>query len=309
MRIVFFGTPEFAVPSLLALVGEGFDVAAVVTQPDKPQGRSRSRSVPPAVKVVADEEGLTTLQPDDPGQPDFAGAMRSLQPDIGVVVAYGHILKPAVLSVPRLGMINVHASLLPALRGAAPIQHAILQGLHETGISIMQMEEGMDSGPVLIQVPTAIAPDENAGELTVRLAELGALALIEGLMLIETGHAVFKPQDHSRATKAPKITRETARIRWTSSAPDIARTVRAMDPTPGAWSTLDRNPVKLFGPSVRAANEEVTPGQVIAVEPELVVAAGTGTVRFLDVQPAGSQRMTANDWVRGRGVSVGDRFE
>lgn len=308
MRIVFFGTPEFAVPSLLALVGEGFDVVAVVTQPDRPQGRSRSRGIPPPVKQIADEEGLTTLQPTDPSDRDFVAALRSLKPDVGVVVAYGHILRSAVLHLPRLGMINVHASLLPALRGAAPIQHAILQGFEETGISIMQMDEGMDSGPVLLQVPTPIAPDETSGELTVRLAELGALALIESLMLLETGNLVPTPQDATRATKAPKITRETAHIDWTAPAADVARLVRAMDPAPGAWSTLDQKAVKFFGPAVKRSGPRALPGEVLTTEPELVAATGNGAITFMDVQPTGKQRMPSAAWVRGRGVAVGDVF-
>lgn len=309
MRIVFFGTPEFAVPSLRALLGEGFPVLAVVTQPDRPQGRSRSTPIPPPVKVVAQEEGLPVLQPEDPNDPAFLEQLRPLEPELGVVVAYGHILKPHVLSLPRAGMINVHASLLPALRGAAPIPHAILQGLEETGISIMQMEEGMDTGPVLHQVATAIAPDETGGELSVRLAELGALALVEALALLEAGAAHPRQQDHPHATYAPKITREMARIRWEEPAVRIARQVRALDPRPGAWSTLGGRVVKLFGP--RAADEWETdeqPGEIVETDPALVVATGEGALQFLDVQPEGKHRMAAPEWLRGRGAVKGDRF-
>lgn len=309
MRSVFFGTPDFAVPSLRALLGEGFDVRAAITQPDRPQGRSRSRPIPPPVKVVAEQEGLTVLQPQRPADPDFVAALAALAPDIGVVVAYGHILKPALLALPRRGMVNVHASLLPRLRGAAPIEHAILEGDELTGITIMRMDAGMDTGPILHQVPTAIAPDETGGELTVRLAELGALALVEALALIASDATVPQPQDHEHATYAPKITREMARLRWEEPAALVARQARAFDPRPGAWTTLGAREVKLFGP--RPADEWETdevPGQVLATDPALVVATADGALQFLDVQPAGRQRMAASDWVRGRGVAQGDRF-
>jgi methionyl-tRNA formyltransferase len=304
---VFFGTPEFAVPSLRALSGEGFDVAAVVTQPDRPLGRSRSRLVPPPVKTAAEEEGLTVLQPDKPGSPECWEQLKPLQPEIGVVVAYGHSLKPSLLELPSRGMINVHASLLPALRGAAPIEHAILQGYTETGISIMQMEAALDTGPVLHQVSTPIAPDETGGELTVRLAELGALALVEALALIATDTVEPQPQEDARATYAPKITRDAARIGWDSPSEVVARAVRAFDPRPGAWTTLGDSEIKLFGP--RPADEWETnevPGQVVETDPAFVVATGDGALQFLDVQPAGRHRMAAADWLRGRGADKGD---
>ena len=310
MKIAFFGTPDFAVPSLRALVGEGFDVVAVVTQPDKPRGRTRSTMVPPAVKQVALEEELPVLQPERPSDPAFFDELRSIAPDIGVVVAYGHILKPDLLALPPLGFVNLHASLLPSLRGAAPIQHAILEGLEETGISIMQLEEGMDTGPVLQQVPTPIAEDETYGELSVRMAELGALALVEGLELIELGEAAWETQDHARATVAPKITRETAHIDWTGNAVDIARLTRAMDPYPGAWTHLDGVQVKLFGPThADVSSDRGAPGEIVETRPAFVVATVDGALQFLDVQPAGKRRMAATEWVRGRGAKAGRRFE
>jgi methionyl-tRNA formyltransferase len=284
VRVVFFGTPDFAVPSLRALLGEGFDVAAVVTQPDRPHGRSRSRLVPPPVKVVAQEEGLGVLQPEMPSQQEFIDELRGLGPfDLGVVVAYGHILKPAVLEIPAKGMVNVHASLLPKLRGAAPIEHAILEGFEDTGVSIMQMEAGMDTGPVLHTVSTPIAADETGGELTVRLAELGALALVEALALIDVEAAHPIHQDDEHASYAPKITREITRIRW--------------------------DELKLFGPQPAdewEANE--VPGQVVETDPAFVVATGEGALQFLDVQPAGAHRMAAREWLRGRGCTKGDRL-
>jgi methionyl-tRNA formyltransferase len=305
MRLAFFGTPEFAVPSLRALLEEGFEVAAVVTQPDRPQGRSRSQLVPPPVKQVALEEGLTVLQPDRPVGP-FADELRSLDLDMGIVVAYGHVLKPEILAIPRLGMLNVHASLLPRLRGAAPIAWSILNGDETTGVSIMQMEAGLDTGPVLHQIETEVAPDETGGELTERLAELGAAALVEVLMLIDGGEANAVPQDSSMVSYAPKVNRSHARLDWSCDAATLARTVRAFDPEPGAWAMLGDQEVKLFGG--RVTNQSGEPGTILQTGDTLIVAAGVGGLAVTEVQPAGKRRMPAGEWARGRGVAVGQRF-
>jgi methionyl-tRNA formyltransferase len=306
MRIVFFGTPEFAVASLRALLRERFALAGVVTQPDKPQGRSRSTLVPPAVKVAALEAGLVVLQPERPVGDLFLASLRRLEADLGVVVAYGHILRREVLDTPVRGMINVHASLLPRFRGAAPIQHAILAGDRETGVSIMKMEEGLDSGPVLHRVATAIADGETAGSLTTRLAVLGATALVEALTLLANGGERWQPQDPAAATHAPKISRELARLEWTRDAGWLERQVRAFDPVPGAWTSLDGAPIKLFGgmPAVGGGK----PGTVLAASDRLIVAAGSGAIAVREVQPAGRTRLTVEEWVRGRGVTVGSRF-
>ena len=309
MRLLFLGTPEFAVPSLRALAGEGFDVAAVVTQPDRPQGRSRSRLVAPPVKEVALSEGLPVLQPEHPNDPSFLDELRPYAADLGIVAAYGHILKPALLELPARGMINVHASLLPALRGAAPIQHAVMQGLEETGITIMQMDAGMDTGAILHQVPTPVASDETGGELEIRLAETGALALIEALALMETGALQARPQDHARATYAPKLTVDTARIAWDRDAGTIARFVRGLDPRPGAWTELNGRRIKLFGPRPAGSPPAgAAPGEIVATDPALLVATGDGLLQILDVQPEGKGRLAAADWVRGCGAHPRDRF-
>jgi len=309
VRLIFFGTPDFAVPSLRALVEEGFDVELVVTQPDRPKGRHRSKLVPPPVKTVALDMELPVLQPERPTEPAFMEHLRALQPGLGVVVGYGHILRPALLDLPPNGMINVHASLLPHLRGAAPIEHAILNGDCETGVTIMQMEPELDTGPIIHQVATPIAPDETGGELTARLAELGALALVEALTLIETGTAESQQQDHARATYAPKLGTEMAHIVWDRPADEIARLVRALDPRVGARATLGDREVKLFGP--RLADEwrgGGVPGEILETDPALIVATGHGALQFLDVQPAGRQRMAATAWVRGKNARTGDRF-
>jgi methionyl-tRNA formyltransferase len=306
MRIVFFGTPEFAATSLRALLRERFPVAGVVTQPDRPQGRSRSTLVPPPVKTLALAEGLPVLQPVRPVGDLFLAALRRLEPDIGVVVAYGHILRPEVLELPARGMLNVHASLLPRFRGAAPIQHALLAGETETGVSIMQMEAGLDSGPVLHRVATPIAPDETGGSLTARLAELGAGALVEALSLVAAGAGRAQPQNHAAATYAPKIDRAAARIDWLRDAESIARQIRAFDPVPGAWTTLGDDPVKLFSPRVSDRGGE--PGAVLAAGERLVIGCGSGSVMIREVQPSGRNRMSVDAWVRGRGIDAGRRL-
>ncbi|MDQ6831017.1 MAG: methionyl-tRNA formyltransferase, partial [Gemmatimonadota bacterium] len=234
MRVLFWGTSAFAVPSLQACLGEGFETVAVVTQPDRPTGRSRSTLTPPPIKQCALIERLPILQPERPRGDDFLAAVRALEPDISVVVSYGHILSKQVIDLPTRGTINVHASLLPALRGAAPIQAAIRDGLTETGVSIMRMVPALDAGPVVLQARTPIADDETYGELELRLSELGALALVEALTLLELDRATETPQEENGATYATKIDRADARVSWHSPAANVARCIRAYDPKPGA---------------------------------------------------------------------------
>jgi methionyl-tRNA formyltransferase len=306
MRIVFFGTPAFAVPSFQALRRERYQVVGVVTQPDRAQGRSRSRLVAPPIKLEAEAAGLPVLQPPRPMGDVFLANLRRLEPDLAVVVAYGHILRSDVLSAPPLGMINVHASLLPRWRGAAPIQHAIIAGDAKTGVSIMQLDEGLDSGPVLHRVATPIGPDETAGELAARLAELGATALVEALSLLTGGFARAEPQDAAGATLAPKIDREDARLNWSDEAEALARRVRAFDPAPGAWALHGDKALKLFGAA--ASPEHGEPGRVLAAGDRLVIGSGRGALTVREVQPAGRGRLPVADWVRGRGIAVGDRL-
>jgi methionyl-tRNA formyltransferase len=313
VRLIFFGTPEFAVPSLEALLGEGFDVLAVVTQPDRPQGRSRSQVVPSPVKIAAEAEDLPVLQPERPNERAFVEQLRALAPppDIGVVVAYGHILKPELLAIPGRGMINVHASLLPELRGPAPVQWAIINGFATTGVTIMQMDAGMDTGPILHRLPHHIDPEVTGGELAEHLAEMGAQALVETLTLLEQDELTAQPQDDARATYAPKLTREAARIRWTDPADTVARLIRALDPKPAAWTELDGQEIKLFGAGPRPhppADRGGAAGEVVTADTRLLIGTGAGTVEVEEVQPAGKSRMTVADWVRGRGVKAGQRF-
>ena len=308
MRVLFWGTPDFATPPLRALLGEGYDVVGVVTQPDRPQGRHHSVLVPPPVKQIADEEAIPVLQPERPRGDDFLTSLAALEPEISVVVAYGHLLPKAVIDLPALGTLNIHASLLPSWRGAAPIQAAILGGDAETGVSIMRMVQKLDAGPVLLRATTPVLDDETFGELQLRLSELGALAIIEALTLVALGESREEPQDESLATYAPKIDRDSARLDWTKPALDVARAIRAFDPRPGACTRLGDVDVKLFG--VRVVPDQTgDPGTVLAVdETGMLVACGTGAVRVGYAQPAGKRRLAALDWKQGRGIHEGDHF-
>jgi methionyl-tRNA formyltransferase len=321
VKILFWGTPDFAVASLRALDDEGFDVVGVVTQPDRPAGRGR-RLKPSPVKTEAGALGLPVLTPERPRGEEFLDEIRALAPDLSVVVAYGHILRPEVLGVPPLGSINVHASLLPELRGAAPINWALARGYEETGVTIMRMVEAMDAGPILHRIREPILPGETASELTVRLSELGAEALVEALTLLAAGEAEEEQQDHDRATYAPKVDRASARIDWTLPAPQVACFVRGMDAVPGAWAELAGVPVKVFRPRVadppprpdpadNGMPPGARPGSVVAADSGhgLVVATGDGLLGLDEVQPPGKRRMPALDWIHGRGVRVGQRFE
>lgn len=309
MRILFWGTPDFAVPSLRALDDEGFEIVAVVTQPDRPAGRGRTPRASP-VKSVALDLGLEVLTPNAPRGAEFVDRIRAFEPDLSVVVAYGHILGTDVLEVPRLGSINVHASLLPELRGAAPIAWAIARGHEKTGVTIMRMVRAMDAGDIIHQVEEPILEDETGSELSVRLSELGAEALVEALALLAEGAVEEREQDHGAATFAPKLDREGAQVDWNRSAQEIAWHIRAMDEVPGAWSTLAGEPVKLFRPSVElSVPTSSTPGTVLQANGGLVVAAGAdGAVRLGEVQPSGGRRMGASEWIRGRRIAAGVRL-
>ena len=313
MRILFWGTPAFAVPSLRALHDKGIEVVGVVTQPDRPAGRGR-RLQPSALKQVALEFGLPVLTPKRPRGEEFLTSIGELAPDMSAVVAYGHILKPEVLDLPPLGSINVHASLLPKLRGAAPINWAIARGHTITGVTIMRMVAAMDAGAIIHQVEEPILEHETASELSLRLSESGAKALLEALTLLSGGGATEVEQNHEAATFAPKIDRGVARVDWTRPATDVVQHMRAMDAVPGAWSVLEGGNVKLFRPRLQPDFGDVSapePGTVLAVDPAegVLVATRDGGVLVVEVQPAGRKRMQARDWINGRGVERGQRFE
>jgi methionyl-tRNA formyltransferase len=306
VRVVFWGTPEFAAPALRALIGEGFEVVGVVTQPDKPQGRSRE-IIPLPVKQIALDEEIPLFQPKNAKDSDLYTKLGELNPDVSVVVAYGHILPQKIIDLPKLGTLNIHASLLPALRGAAPIQAAIRLGFTETGVTMMRVVPALDAGPMIMQAAAPILEDETYGELQVRLSELGALTLVEALTLISLGKAKEITQDESRATYAPKVTRETSEIDWRDSALEISRLIRSCDPKPGAFTKTPKGDVKMFGPKVMDGIKG-KPGEVLKTTGELVIACGIDALRISGVQPAGKQRMAAHDWARGRGTKVGDVY-
>lgn len=307
MRILFWGTPDFAVPPLEALLGEGFDVVGVVTQPDRPVGRARTLT-PPPVKEVARREGLPVLQPERPRGDAFIAELAELHADLNVVVAYGHMLPTAVIGLPRRGTINIHASILPELRGAAPIETAVRRGFTETGVTIMRMVLAMDAGPILHVARVPILADETGGELRNRLSEVGAQALIEALALMDVGQLPEREQEHSLATFSPKIEREDARIDWRSPAADVANVIRAYDPRPGAFTVQRGGDVKCFGAQLSTLTAPTTqPGTVVGIDEEgMLVSCGDGPLRISTVHPSGKRRQRASEWLAGRGVAIGD---
>ena len=301
----------FALHSLRALSEEGHDIVGVVTQPARPSGRGR-RVTPSPVREEAEAEGLPVLAPEKPRGDEFLGQIRDLRPEVSVVVAYGHILLPEVLEVPPEGSINLHASLLPELRGAAPVHWAILRGCSKTGVSIMRMVEGMDAGPVLFQAPQTIGQEETATELSTRLSEVGAQALVEAMALLGEGAIQAVEQDHSKATFAPKVNREMARVDWTRPAVELGWHLRGLDSTPGAWTTLDGDSVKLFKPlpEPRYATGS-PPGTVLEADPDqgLLVACGQGALRVREIQSPGKKRMPIGPWLQGHSIPAGTPFE
>ncbi len=310
-RAVFFGTPQFAVPCLDALF-EVADIRAVVCQPDKPQGRGLSLT-PPPTKLRALTLGLDVVQPTKLRTGEFAAWLRDQAVDVALVVAYGRILPKDVLDAPRLGCVNVHASLLPKLRGAAPLTWAVVRGESETGVTLMQMDEGMDTGAMLQQFPTPITVDETAGELAERLAVIGATAVREGLPRYVAGAFSPMAQDSAGATMAPMLKKEDGRIDFTRSAKDVHNHVRGMQPWPGAFTTARGKTVKVLTTRVtelpHSSSGRAEPSTVVfADKSRVVVACGDHGVTLARVQLEGKKAIAAGDWFLGRGISEGDRL-
>ncbi|HET6911298.1 MAG TPA: methionyl-tRNA formyltransferase [Mycobacteriales bacterium] len=307
MRLVFAGTPDVAVPTLRALLdAPRHEVVAVVTRPDRPAGRGRHVADSP-VKATALAAGVEVLQPERARDPGFLDRLRTLAPDCCPVVAYGGLLPPAALEIPAHGWVNLHFSLLPHWRGAAPVQHAILAGDDVTGASTFQIEEGLDTGPVYGVVTTEIDPQETAGELLSRLAETGAglmLATIDG---IADGSLVPRPQPDDGASYAGKIEVDDARIDWSAPALRIDRLVRACTPAPGAWTTFRDRRVKL-GPVRHRSEASLAPGEIRAGRHDVVVGCGSNDVELTEVRPEGRGAMTAAEWARGVRLQPGERF-
>jgi len=320
MRIVFIGTGEIGVPTLRALLDSEHEVVAVVTQPDKPVGREQRIEPPPIKKVITRSGGFQTavgrsaageppllevLQPAKIKDPQAIEEVRALKPDVIVVVAYGQILPLDVLEIPRLACLNLHASLLPRWRGAAPIQATIAAGDCETGITVMHMDEGLDTGDILLQSSVEILPNDTGGSLHDRLAQIAPEALLESLRLLAAGSAPRIPQDNARATYAPKLKREHGQIDWSESAEAIERRIRAYNPWPGAFMKVGRQNLKVFSASV--VDRTGQPGEILRNDKDLIVVTGKGALSLAEVQLEGKRRMTAAEFLRGHGALVGVR--
>lgn len=307
MRVLFYGTPEFARPTLEALLRH-HEVVGVVTQPDRPARRGQ-RLTPPPIKVRASAAGLPILQPPRLRDPGWAERLHAFRPDVAVVVAFGQILPKSVLDVPARGSINVHASLLPRYRGAAPVAWAIMRGERVTGITTFQMDEGMDTGPVLLRsAPVPIGDDETAGELATRLAAVGADVLIETLARLDTLRPEAQP--HEGATLAPRLKKSDGRLDWTRSAGELVNTIRGSNPWPGAVTGTPRGPLTIWRARALTAapGRAGSPGLVVPHEDTLAVVTGAGLVLPTQVQPESRRPVPWSDWLRGARLGDATRF-
>jgi len=306
MRLIFAGTPEFAATALQALILAGHDIALVLTQPDRPAGRGMQLK-PSAVKTLALQHGLAVAQPLSLKDAAAQAALREIGADLMIVAAYGLILPQAVLDIPRLGCLNIHASLLPRWRGAAPIQRAILAGDAATGITIMQMDAGLDTGAMLLRKSLAIATDDTAQSLHDKLAALGAACIVEALDALQHGRLDAQAQDEAQATYAAKISKAEARIDWQRSAADITQAVRAYNPVPGAFALRAGETLKLW--SALANDGSGAPGTVLAADKDgIVVACGSGALRILALQRAGGKRLPAAQFLAGVNIAPGEQW-
>ncbi len=313
-RIVFMGTGDFALPSFRRLLDEGYRIVLLVTQPERPQGRKQER-IPPRIKQEAVGRGVPVYQPENVNAAEALGRLRAAEPDLIVLAAYGQILSPQVLAVPRLGSLNIHASLLPHYRGAAPVNWAIYHGETETGVTIITMVPAVDAGDIILQRKVPIGPDETAGELLERLAQLAAEMIPEAVNRFVRGEVDPVPQPPGKFRRAPKLRKEHGRVDWGRTAEQIVNHVRAMNPWPGAftyWHRPGKRPLRLIiwkasmGPA--AAGDE-PPGTIVSTAPQLCVRTGNGgTVALVELQPEGRKRLRADEFVRGYRPERGDRL-
>lgn len=305
MRIVFMGTPDFAVPSLQALIDAGHDVCAVYTQPDKPQGRKQILTAPP-VKTLALEHDIPVFQPNTLKNEDEQARLRELAPEVIIVVAYGKLLPKAVLDIPPHGCINVHGSLLPRWRGAAPIQWTVIAGDEMAGVTTMQMAEGLDTGDMLLTYETKVGEKETAGELFDRLAQSGAELLIQTLVKLD--EITPRPQDDAQSCYAHMLDKQMAVIDWSKSAHEIDCLIRGLNPWPIALTTLSGERLKVF--AAEKANGNGEPGTVLEADPKkgLTVACGEGALGLTEIQLVGGKRMKATDFLRGHAIEVGTKL-
>lgn len=306
LRIVFMGTPDFACPTLTRLIDRGEDVIAVVTQPDRPKGRGQ-KLVPPPVKVIAEEHGIPVLQPLKVRAPEVVAHIRELNPDLIVVVAFGQILPQSLLDIPRHGCINIHASLLPRYRGAAPLNWCLINGETETGITTMMMDAGLDTGDMLVKRSIPIGSDEDAQSLHDRLSLLGADTIDETLDRLMAGTLTREKQDDSLTCYAPMLKKEDGLIDWTREPRQIKNLVRGFTPWPGAYTSLDNRTLKLY--KVAVAEEAGTPGEVIAAGKDgILVACGSGSIRIEELQLEGRKRLSAAEFLAGYRLEPGSRL-
>jgi len=308
VRVVFAGTPEVALPSLRATVASRHELVGVVTRPDAPTGRGRRMEASPVARA-AEELGVPVLKPGHPREPAFQEELRGLRPDVCPVVAYGALLPTPVLGIPRHGWVNLHFSLLPAWRGAAPVQHALLAGDELTGATTFQIVAALDAGPTYRMVTEPIRPTDTAGELLDRLAEAGAPLLVSTLDDLEDGRAEGRPQPEDAVTLAPKLDVEDARIRWSDPAPLVDRRVRACTPAPGAWTLLGAERLKLGPVHPDPDGPAMAPGEVVVGKHTVHVGTGTDPVRLGEVKAVGRRQMAAADWARGVRLGSGVRLD
>jgi methionyl-tRNA formyltransferase len=305
MRIVFMGTPEFAVPSLEALLASDDTVVGIVTQPDRPKGRGQELAASP-VKRVAERVGVPILQPLKMKDPQFLELLQAWQSELIAVAAFGRILPPVILSMPSKGCVNVHASLLPKYRGAGPIQWAIINGEQETGVTTMLMDEGMDTGAILLQGQVVITPDDTAGTLSARLASVGGPLLVETIRQLKAGTLVPRPQNHLQATMAPLLKKEDGLVDWKQAAPSIANRIRGFAPWPGAFTFAETERWTVWRASVRNEPVSAVPGTVVSVTKDsLHIATGNGVLVVSEIQPANSRRMTMSQYLAGHPLIPG----
>lgn len=307
-RIIFMGTPDFAVPALHQLLNGPDRVVAVVTQPDRPKGRGKKLASPP-VKVAATEAGIPVLQPTKIRTEEFMGTLKSYRPDLIVVAAYGRMLPDSILELPRLGCINIHGSLLPRHRGAAPIQWAVIKGDRQAGVTIMQMDAGMDTGDILLPAAIPVAEDETAGSLFGKLAELGGTTLLQALDLLRRDKLIPIRQDHTLATEAPPLTKEDGRLDWNRPAAELHRLIRGLDPWPGAYSFVDGQRFRFFGPEIIHKECPQPAGTLILADHQgLLIATARDCLLIKEIQPEGKKRMTVEAYLCGHPLTPGLQF-
>jgi methionyl-tRNA formyltransferase len=307
MKLVYFGTSEFAEEPLRRLLKTGAQVVAVVTQPDRPKGRGRRLQRPP-VKIIAEESDLSIEQPEDPNSDSFVSTIEEYEPDAIVVVAYVHKLGPRLLGLPQKGCFNIHPSLLPLYRGAAPINWAIIEGEKITGVSVIRMNERFDAGEILMQESVEIGEDETAGELSVRLSNLGSELIVKVLEAIQQGSVRGTTQEEAKVTKAPRIKKIDCEVAWSKTAVEIKNLVRGLHPKPGAYSYYKDKLIKLARANALTEDVEQEPGEIVRTDDGIDVASGKGVVRLLSLQPEGKREMSWVDFRNGFRPLPGDRF-